>query len=117
MATDFAVALHRFLTAHLAGLAAGFVLTGISLASWGLTGRHARLRILALACAGTVVLLGLLTLCEFVAGVDLGIDQRLFREASGAVGTLAPGAYRLEVKAAHSAGPDAPVSSVDFDVE
>ena len=74
-----------------ANAAAGFVLSGMSLACWGLTGRHARLRILALACAGTTVALGLLTLCEYVSGVNLGIDQCLFREASRMMRMVNPG--------------------------
>ena len=36
-------------------------------------------------------MIGLLTLGEYLLGVDLGIDQLLFREPAGAVGTLAPG--------------------------
>ncbi len=41
--------------------------------------------------AAAVVLLGLLTLAEYVFGVNLGIDQLVGREPTNAIGTLAPG--------------------------
>ncbi len=74
--------------------ALAFVLSGVSL--WlSLSGartdaRQAQRRI-AQACAVIVVVIGLLTLAEYVSGLDLGIDQRLFAEPSGAVGTVTPG--------------------------
>jgi len=49
-----------------------------------------RLR-LALLLAFVVALLGGLTLVEFASGWDLGIDQLLFKEPPGAVGTFIPG--------------------------
>ena len=52
--------------------------------------RRAQRRI-AQACAIVVAVIGLLTLVEYLSGLDLGIDQRLFAESSGAVGTFAPG--------------------------
>lgn len=52
--------------------------------------RQAQRRI-AHACAIVVVVIGLLTLVEYLSGLDLGIDQRLFAESSSAVGTFAPG--------------------------
>lgn len=76
-----------------ANTAIGFVLCGVALclksdakASW----RAAWPRVdsvLALA----VFLLGLLNLFQYVSGTDLGVDQLLFQEPAGAVGTLAPG--------------------------
>jgi PAS domain S-box-containing protein len=45
----------------------------------------------ALACACVVGLIGALTLCEYALHCDLRIDQMLFREATGAVGTAFPG--------------------------
>ena len=41
--------------------------------------------------AGIVVLIGALSLFEYLSGIDLGIDQLLFHEPAGAIGTLAPG--------------------------
>jgi methyl-accepting chemotaxis protein len=67
-----------------ANTAAGFVLVGTALAL-AAKGRAARV------CAGLVALLGALTLSEYVGGWDLGIDQLLFKEPAGAVGTFAPG--------------------------
>jgi two-component system CheB/CheR fusion protein len=49
-----------------------------------------RLRV-ARACAGVVGAIGLLTLLEDLLGVDLGIDQLLWHEPLGAVGTVHPG--------------------------
>jgi PAS domain-containing protein len=45
----------------------------------------------ASACALLVALIGFLTLTEYLFGWDLGIDQRLLREALGSAGSLAPG--------------------------
>jgi len=44
-----------------------------------------------LSLAAAAALVGLLSLCEYVLGRDLGIDQLLFHEAAGAVGTSNPG--------------------------
>jgi len=43
------------------------------------------------ACAALVALVGLLSLSEYLFGWDLRIDQLLFREDAGAVGTVNPG--------------------------
>lgn len=43
------------------------------------------------ACAGAVLALGGLTLVQEFTGSDLGIDQLLFRDASAAAQTVAPG--------------------------
>lgn len=48
-------------------------------------------RRIAQACAGMAALIGLLTLVEYLAGWDFGIDELLFPESMGAVGTFAPG--------------------------
>ena len=74
-----------------ANTAAGFVLTGVSLACWGRAGRSQGLRFVALGCAGATMGLGIVTLCEYMVGMDLGIDLWMFQEAPGSVGTLAPG--------------------------
>ena len=74
-----------------ANTALAFVLAGVSL--WLLRSEQAdqRTRQIAQACAATVALLGLLTLSEYLFGWDLGIDQLLFEEPLGAVGTPSPG--------------------------
>lgn len=48
-------------------------------------------RRIAQACALAAGVIGLLTLSEYLFGWNLGIDQLLFREAAGAVGTSEPG--------------------------
>jgi diguanylate cyclase (GGDEF)-like protein/PAS domain S-box-containing protein len=54
-----------------------------TLAPWG--------RLVAQLCAGAVVVIALLILSQYVFAYDLGIDQLLFQEPSGAVGTFHPG--------------------------
>jgi PAS domain S-box-containing protein len=49
------------------------------------------LRLAALAAAFVVALMGLLTLSEYLYGWDLDIDQRLFSEPAGSIGTSSPG--------------------------
>ncbi len=76
-----------------ANTAVGFVLTGSAV--W-MKARDAALtkplwRILEQALAGLAVLLGLLTLFEYLAGIDLGIDLWLFLESADSIGTLSPG--------------------------
>ena len=46
---------------------------------------------IAVACAAVVALVGLLTLCEYLFALDLGLDQLVLREEEGAIGTAAPG--------------------------
>ncbi|TRZ57010.1 MAG: PAS domain S-box protein, partial [Rhodocyclaceae bacterium] len=85
--------IHPSLVAMKANTALGFCLSGVALCVkshapapsptvWPRIGQ---------ACAGAVALLGMLTLAEYIGGANLGIDQMLFQEAPGAVGTLAPG--------------------------
>ena len=85
--------LHPSLVSMKANTAIGFLFAGMAL--WlkcHETGVLARpLRRLARILAGAVVLIGLFTLLQYISGTDLGIDQLLFREPAGAVGTLAPG--------------------------
>ncbi|MBI5923669.1 MAG: EAL domain-containing protein [Betaproteobacteria bacterium] len=84
---------HPSLVAMKANTALGFCLSGWALYCKG----HAPALSSALrhrsgqAGAGAAVLLGLLTLVEYLGGVNLGIDQLLFYEPPGMVGTLAPG--------------------------
>jgi PAS domain S-box-containing protein len=81
-----------------ANTAACFVLAGVALwlktrapdppANAPTPGRWDRVRgHAANLCAGTVLLAGALTLVEYAIGIDLGIDQLLFREHAGAVYT------------------------------
>lgn len=74
-----------------ANTAIGFTLGGLSL--WLLLRGRARQRArqIGQVCAVIVALIGALTLAEYVFGRDLRIDQLLFKEASGAVGTFSPG--------------------------
>jgi two-component system CheB/CheR fusion protein len=70
--------------------AVGIVLAALSLALQ-VEGREGpRLRV-ARGCAVAVGAIGLLTVFEDLLGVDLGIDQLLWRDPSGAVGTVHPG--------------------------
>ncbi|MBI5382287.1 MAG: PAS domain S-box protein [Opitutae bacterium] len=71
-----------------ANTAVGFMLLGGAL--W-LRVCGARVIWAARFCAGLTVILGALTLSEYVAGRDLGIDQLFFTEPPGTIGTLAPG--------------------------
>ncbi len=84
-----------------ANTAVGFVLAGLSLALLGWATRAVWVRQLSRACACAMALLGLLTLSQYLFGMDFGIDQLLFREEAGAVGTL-------------SLGRMAPVTAVNF---
>jgi PAS domain S-box-containing protein len=74
-----------------ANTAVGLILTGAALGLLGMAPtrpwalRHSRV------CAGGAVLLGLLTLAEVILGWNLHIDQLLFTEPAGTVGTLSPG--------------------------
>lgn len=74
-----------------ANTATGFILSGLSV--WLLVRGRAnqRARQIARVCAVIVALIGALTLAEYVFGRDLRIDQLLFKEESGAVGTFSPG--------------------------
>jgi two-component system sensor histidine kinase UhpB len=56
-------------------------------------GRHGKTT--ALVCSWIVLLMGLLTLSEYVWGYSLGIDELLWREGPGTVATLFPGRMSL----------------------
>ena len=71
-----------------------FTLAGASLYIGGRNGAHystPQRKYAALACAMVVALVGLLTISEYVFGLNLGIDQMLFKENAGAVLTSQPG--------------------------
>jgi PAS domain S-box-containing protein len=74
-----------------ANTAVGFVLAGMALFALVTerlgTAQKPTVRVLA----GAVALLGLLTLCQFVFGWNLGLDQLLFQEPPGSVFTSQPG--------------------------
>ncbi len=74
-----------------ANTALAFILAGLSL--WLLRDEAAgpRARRITHLLAGIVVLIGLLTLTEYVFSWNMGIDQLFFRESREAVGTSSPG--------------------------
>jgi CHASE3 domain sensor protein len=76
--------------------ALGFVLTGIALLLMQPPPAQSAIRnpqsaILSRLCALLAGLIGLLTLGEYASGITFGIDQWLFPEPAGAVGTSHPG--------------------------
>jgi PAS domain S-box-containing protein len=71
--------------------AIALVISGLSLRLLSRGAPNAYLRFAALAGAFFVALIGLLTLTEYVYGWDLDIDQLLFSEGPGALGTSSPG--------------------------
>ena len=75
------------LTTMKANTALAFILAGVSL--WVLQKEQTsqRTRRIGQACAAFVALAGMLTLSEYVLDLDLGLDQLLFKESSGAVRT------------------------------
>ncbi|OGC79928.1 MAG: hypothetical protein A2145_05370, partial [candidate division Zixibacteria bacterium RBG_16_40_9] len=74
-----------------ANTAFGFILSGFSLFFLCLKKSNRLTSCIAQTLAGIVVLIGFLILCEYFLNQDLGIDQLLFKEPQGAVGTFAPG--------------------------
>jgi len=74
-----------------ANTALAFVLSGSALWTLASAGAGTWAGRVARACAGAAALIGLLTLGEYVLGWNLGIDQLIFREPAGAIGTVAPG--------------------------
>jgi len=68
-----------------------FIAGGISLILT-VTGRNSRVRrLLSLALAGLVFIIGAATISEYFFNVNLGIDQLLFKDSPGAIATLGPG--------------------------
>jgi PAS domain S-box-containing protein len=69
-----------------ANTAACFMLSGIAL--WSLQTKRADSRAYVVSgniCASVILLVGALTMYEYLSGVNLGIDQLLFKEQAGAV--------------------------------
>lgn len=71
--------------------ALGFLLSGLSLFILSAEPADQLWRRIGQGCAVVVALIGLLTLSEYLLRWDLGIDQLLITERSGAVGTAHPG--------------------------
>lgn len=78
-----------------ANTALGFLLGGIALFLLGFTEAKMPVRVFARFSAFIMTLIGLLTCCEYFFGWDLGIDQLLFIEPPGAIGTVSPGRMAL----------------------
>jgi PAS domain S-box-containing protein len=74
-----------------ANTALAFIMAGVSL--WILQREQTSqsTRRIGQACAAIVVLAGMVTLSEYLLDCDLGLDQLLLKEPSGAVGTSHPG--------------------------
>ena len=68
-----------------------FVFAGVALQILATGPSRTHLRLISLACAFVVSLIGLLTLSEYLYGWNLDIDQLVFSEAPGSLGTSAPG--------------------------
>jgi len=74
-----------------ANTAVGFTLTGVALLLLRQERTSIGRRRVGQVCAGVIVLVGLLTLSQYVVGWELGIDQLLFAEEVGTIGTSSPG--------------------------
>ncbi len=74
-----------------ANTALGLLIAGASLWVLRADSSHPPLRRVALALAALVAVLGLLSLCEDLFHWNPGLDQLLYREAPGALGTSSPG--------------------------
>ncbi len=71
-----------------ANTALGFILSGISLWGTQADGQNLPLRIFSQACALAVLVLGLLTLGEYLIGIDFGIDLCLIKETTNITGDI-----------------------------
>lgn len=79
-----------------ANTAAGFVLAGVSL--WTASAQRRLPRIVSRFCGGSVLLLGLLVLAEYLAGADFGIDQLLISDITSLPGDI-PGRMAVSTAA------------------
>jgi PAS domain S-box-containing protein len=86
--------LHPGLVSMKANTALAFVITGISLL---LLSSHEedRQKVIARFLASIVFLVGLLTILQYAFTWDAGIDQLLFHEPQGTIGTYSPGRMAL----------------------
>lgn len=71
--------------------ALGFLFTGIALYYLSRSQNEKWQLETARLLSGMVILIGGLTLIQYISGIDLGIDQLLFSEAQGTAGTTSPG--------------------------
>lgn len=100
--------------------AIGVTLSGIFVALMGVPGSTPRRAWFERGCAGVVLAIGALTFGQHMFGVDLGIDQLLFREPPGAAATESPNrmgpmaalCFTLLAAARLLCRPDRPRSSV-----
>ncbi|MCL4550968.1 MAG: PAS domain S-box protein [Bacteroidetes bacterium] len=74
-----------------ANTAIAFLLAGIALFLFGGKQNNGREKLAASLFSLIVILIGGLTFCEFAFGIDFKIDQLLFKEAAGTIGTSQPG--------------------------
>ena len=72
-----------------ANTAAAFLLAGLALIFLQRPGKATN--ILVRFCGSVIALIGLIFLAQHILGWDFGIDQILFREPEGTIGTLHPG--------------------------
>ncbi|MFB3815259.1 MAG: PAS domain S-box protein [Terriglobales bacterium] len=80
-----------------ANTALGFVLSGLSIRLLRSEGRGLRVRC-GQVFAAVITAVGVATLAEYIFALDLHIDQSLFHEPAGTIGTASPG--RMAVNAA-----------------
>src|SRR5258705_11042477 len=71
--------------------AVAFILASISLWMLWNEKRSRRLSVVPLICALAVIIIGLLTLGEYISAVDLGLDRLLFRQRLELTVTSFPG--------------------------
>lgn len=99
----FDVATLRSVVPGLSGMkvnaAVGFILGGVALWATQRSGEAGLWRGVGQVCSAMVLLLGLLTLGEYLSGLDFGIDQLLIREITNLPGGI-PG--RMPINAALS---------------
>lgn len=74
-----------------ANTAIAFLLAGIALCLLQKENQKSLFQIVFYTSSLSVLLIAVLSLLEFLFTVDLGIDQLIFKEAPGAVGTVIPG--------------------------
>ncbi|MCL4548005.1 MAG: PAS domain S-box protein [Bacteroidetes bacterium] len=74
-----------------ANTAVAFLLAGIALFLFSGEQNNESEKLAATLFSLLVILIGGLTFCEFVFGIDFKIDQLLFKEAAGTIGTSQPG--------------------------
>lgn len=83
-----------------ANTALGVAMSGVALVLLQVGGGAAYVRsVLAAVLIGATAAIGLLTLVEYALGANLGIDQLLFHERVGAVGTSSPGRMAIATAA------------------